>query len=312
MAWIISNLLYSSNMSQLPTSSAEHPPPYDNAAPKSTYSQLVDKLMDTATSKLGYSTRRSVDRKSLSQGVKLVEIAVEEFETGNEAIGLDVYLAGLDKIIMALPNLREIKTKQVLKERLTSLEERVGITAQQQQQAISDVNDDGNHVDTIIDKFRAIAKLIAPSWVSTMTQGNHINKNNNTNTDSSSNTAAQYQQDAPIQKFKSLNKAMTDIMIHCVVLFKRSPIPGLLHSLLSYFLFAVVWFNDQFHLVERVQQLTIECIKLGLKTDEKYHLHEFASEAVYSIISAFLKAIVAYKEAPLRRNNTMLKSESCL
>lgn len=91
-------------MSQLPTSSAEHPPPYDNAAPKSTYSQLVDKLMDTATSKLGYSTRRSVDRKSLSQGVKLVEIAVEEFETGNEAIGLDVYLAGLDKIIMALPS----------------------------------------------------------------------------------------------------------------------------------------------------------------------------------------------------------------
>lgn len=113
---------------------------------------------------------------------------------------------------------------------LCSLEERVGITAQQQQQAISDVNDDGNHVDTIIDKFRAIAKLIAPSWVSTMTQGNHINKNNNTNTDSSSNTAAQYQQDAPIQKFKSLNKAMTDIMIHCVVLFKRSPIPGNLYN----------------------------------------------------------------------------------
>lgn len=109
MAWIISNLLYSSssnNMSQLPTSSADHPPPYDNtAASKSTYSQLVDKLMDTATSKLGYhSVSRSVDRKSLSQGVKLVEIAVEEFETGNEAIGLDVYLAGLDKIIMALPS----------------------------------------------------------------------------------------------------------------------------------------------------------------------------------------------------------------
>ncbi|KAK4519179.1 uncharacterized protein ATC70_009411 [Mucor velutinosus] len=92
-------------MSQLPTSSADYPPPYNNAKQKSTYSQLVDKLIDTTTSKLGYhSTSRSVDRKSLSQGVKLVEIAVDEFETGNEAIGLDVYLAGLDKIIMALPS----------------------------------------------------------------------------------------------------------------------------------------------------------------------------------------------------------------
>lgn len=128
---------------------------------------------------------------------------------------------------------------------------------------------------------------------------------------------------------------MTDIMIHCVVLFKRSPVPGnlyftmlifmkqaathtyfgetgLLHSLLSYFLFAVVWFNDQFHLIERVQQLTIECVKLGLKTDEKYHLHEFASEAVYSIISAFLKAIIAYKEAPLRKKDATPTSEPCL
>lgn len=109
MAWIISNLLYSSssNINQkLPTSSTDHPPPYDNAPQKSTYTQLVDKLIDTTTSnKWGYYlASRSVDRKSLSQGVKLVEIAVDEFETGNEAIGLDVYLAGLDKIIMALPS----------------------------------------------------------------------------------------------------------------------------------------------------------------------------------------------------------------
>ncbi|KAL9559155.1 hypothetical protein MBANPS3_000559 [Mucor bainieri] len=293
MAWSISNLLYnnSNNMNQLPTASAaDHPPPYDNATQKSTYSQLVDKLIDTTTSKLNcyYSASRSIDRRSLSQGVKLVEIAVDEFETGNDTIGLDIYLAGLDKIIMALPK------------------GRVGITTQQQQE-IGNVENDESDASTILDKFQAITKLIAPSWVIAMTQGS----NNHINTDSS-NVAAQYQHDAPIQKFKLLNKAMTDIMIHCVVLFKRSPIPGLLYSLLSYFLFAVLWFNDQFHLIERVQQLTVECIKVGLKADEKYHLHEFASEAVYSIISAFLKAIVAYKEAPLYgKNTTSASSGSC-
>ena len=113
---------------------------------------------------------------------------------------------------------------------LCSLEERVGITTQQQQQQeIPKANDDNeSHVDTIIDKFQTIAKLIAPSWVIAMAQGNR-NNNNNTNTDNS-NTTAQYQKNAPIQKFKSLNKAMTDIMIHCVVLFKRSPVPGNLQS----------------------------------------------------------------------------------
>ncbi|KAL7327192.1 hypothetical protein PS15p_209421 [Mucor circinelloides] len=303
MAWGIPNLLYRS-LSQLPTSSVDHPPLYNNVAQKPNYSHLVDKLIDTTTSKFGYqSSNRSVDRKSLSQGVKLVDIAVDEFETGNEAIGLDVYLAGLDKIIMALPNLREIKTKEALKERLTSLEERVGIAAQQQQ-VVAGMESDEGHTDTITEKFRAIARLVAPSWVIAMTQDN---TNSNINTDSD-NVTTQYQQDAPIQKFKSLNKAMTDIVIHCVVLFKQSPVPGLLYSLLSYFLFAVLWLNDQFQIVERVQQLTIECIKLGLKADEKYHLHEFASEAVYSIISALLKAIIAYKEAPLHKHDTAPKS----
>jgi hypothetical protein len=93
----------------------EIPPPYDSSksnTPRRTNStpsytqQFVNKLRDTK-SKLGYQqehTKPIVDRKSLSQGMKLVEIAVEEFESGNEAIGLDVYLSGLDKIIMSLPS----------------------------------------------------------------------------------------------------------------------------------------------------------------------------------------------------------------
>lgn len=121
MAWYLSSSLYKSvensqqqdiakeNMSSFAIPEVDNPPPYDRS--KSTYQQFVDKLIDSTASRFRYQlpknqTTSPVDRKSLSQGVKLVEIAVDEFETGNEAIGLDVYLAGLDKIIMALPSKR--------------------------------------------------------------------------------------------------------------------------------------------------------------------------------------------------------------
>lgn len=45
-----------------------------------------------------------VDKQGISAGIKLVDIALEEFDRGNEALGLDIYLSGLDKIIMSLPS----------------------------------------------------------------------------------------------------------------------------------------------------------------------------------------------------------------
>ncbi|RCI06907.1 hypothetical protein CU098_010908 [Rhizopus stolonifer] len=43
------------------------------------------------------------DRRSFMQGVKLIEVAMDEFDSGNDANGLDIYLTGLDKILAALP-----------------------------------------------------------------------------------------------------------------------------------------------------------------------------------------------------------------
>lgn len=45
-----------------------------------------------------------LDRRSISQGMKLVSIAADEYDEGNEAVALDIYLTGLDKILMALPS----------------------------------------------------------------------------------------------------------------------------------------------------------------------------------------------------------------
>jgi hypothetical protein len=48
-------------------------------------------------------TGRSLDRKSIIQGIKLVAIAADEYNEGNDTVALDIYLTGLDKIVMALP-----------------------------------------------------------------------------------------------------------------------------------------------------------------------------------------------------------------
>lgn len=56
--------------------------------------------------------------------------------------------------------------------------------------------------------------------------------------------------------------------------------------------------------MEKLQNIGIGCIKIALIADEKYHLHEYASEALYSIVSALLRAIVAYKDTPPPSNST--------
>lgn len=74
------------------------PPPYASIHNKS----FVNKLIDNTTFNL--FSKSTINKKSLTQGIKLVEFAVDEFESGNEALALDIYLSGLDKIIMALPS----------------------------------------------------------------------------------------------------------------------------------------------------------------------------------------------------------------
>ncbi|KAL0091839.1 hypothetical protein J3Q64DRAFT_1635461 [Phycomyces blakesleeanus] len=46
----------------------------------------------------------SLDRKSIAQGMRLVSIAADEYDEGNEALGLEIYLSGIDKVLMALPS----------------------------------------------------------------------------------------------------------------------------------------------------------------------------------------------------------------
>ena len=76
----------------------------------------------------------------------------------------------------------------------------------------------------------------------------------------------------------------------------------------GYLVQLLLWVDSQYNIAQKAQNLGVECVKLFLKADEQYRLHEFASEALYMLIAAALKAAVAYKEAPGFRDPVVLQS----
>ena len=107
-------------------------------------STFAHKIRDNAASMNAIMTNtsdtnvsESLDRKSISQGMKLVAIAADEFDDGNDTVALEIYLSGIDKILMALPSKCQYdmlgypiltlyvldkaddKTKQALRQKLT-------------------------------------------------------------------------------------------------------------------------------------------------------------------------------------------------
>lgn len=75
------------------------PIPTPSTSWTSEMSVLADKIRDDTA-----HTVDSLDRRSISQGMKLVAIAADEYEDGNNTVALDIYLSGIDKILMALPS----------------------------------------------------------------------------------------------------------------------------------------------------------------------------------------------------------------
>lgn len=68
-------------------------------------SMLADKIRDDAAALSdGSGVDHNLDRRSISQGMKLVAIAADEYDDGNKTVALDIYLSGIDKILMALPS----------------------------------------------------------------------------------------------------------------------------------------------------------------------------------------------------------------
>ncbi|KAI9315162.1 hypothetical protein BX666DRAFT_1879026 [Dichotomocladium elegans] len=216
-----------------------NPPPYDGSSTNSPVptpstswtsemSALADRIKDHHASIDGCPVN-SLDRKSIAQGMKLFAVAADEFENGSPSIALDIYLSGIDKVLMALPYKTDPMTKQALRDKLTRSSEGV-------------------------------------------------------------------------DKFKRLMQVIINTTVTFAILIKQSPLPDIVCFMFTCVVQFFVWIDGQYHIVNKVQDLGIECVKLMLKMDEQYHLHELASEAIYVFVAAGIKAAVAYKEAPAFRD----------
>ncbi|CAO3674363.1 unnamed protein product [Rhizopus stolonifer] len=233
------------------------PPPYSSSW-NSEMNALADKI------KLNV-THKPLDKHSISQGIKLVSIAADEYEQGNESVALNIYLTGVDKIIMALPNMN---TKNALSKKLKSVEERMGI-----------VSENGVVVDNDLSFFAKIYSII-------ITLSSYIF------------TTSDLTYQDPMVRFKQLGQSIANWSVVLAVFIKQSPLPDFFAFLFGCLLQLGLWLDSRYGISKKIQQLGIQMVKLGLEIDQQYRLHEFISEGLCMIITAGVKAAVAFKETP--------------
>ncbi|ORY96728.1 hypothetical protein BCR43DRAFT_563970 [Syncephalastrum racemosum] len=304
------------NSSSSSVISVPPPPYYDCSSPTpspstswtSQMSALADKIRDEPLTAAGTGSKpvSSLDRKSISQGLKLVSIAADEYEEGNDEVALDIYLTGLDKILMALPNKADPKTKLALREKLLSVEERVGILNWAIRNRETDASTDSDNQST--NSTKSLQKYLMTRIGHTLSSLSSTVEARYTPPKRRPSQPHQhaYQKrvspasaaEDPIYRFKQLGQFIIQGTVTLAVIIKQSPLPDIVSFLFGYFIQLLLWVDSQYHIMQRVQDCGIECVKLLLQADEEYRLHEFISEAVYMFIAAFLKATVAYKETP--------------
>ncbi|ORZ14057.1 hypothetical protein BCR42DRAFT_417956 [Absidia repens] len=300
--------------------------PYDSPTPTpstswtSEMSAFVDKLRDDAASIVGstkYQTQQQqhlqtppLDRRSVSQGMKLVAIAADEYEDGNDDVALDIYLSGIDKILMALPNKTDPKTKTAIREKLQSVEERVGIlNLATQYKRLPNIDFDNDHDDKQDDTTLSGRSTTTTTTTTTTTSMfSRISTTMSTISSIGSTTVQAWEENnasmqssdqrGSIQRFKRFGQFVINTSVTCAVLIKQSPIPDIIGLICNYLLLLVSYLDRQYQVREKAQSVGIECVKMLLAADEQYHLHEIATETIYMLFAASLKAAVAFKESP--------------
>ncbi|KAI9261621.1 hypothetical protein BDA99DRAFT_538009 [Phascolomyces articulosus] len=298
----------------------QSPQPTPSTSWTSDMNLLADKIKndhhhdDTSSTANKQLVMQQLDRRSISQGLKLVSIAADEYDGGNEMVALDIYLTGLDKILMALPNKTDPKTKLALREKLLSVEERVGIlnlASQQNNANNSNNNTNDNNIETIQAKTSLQSYIFSriTTTISTIsnisshaeTRYEHVyqeEEDGDLSRHKNNNRTSRHRSGDPINRFKRFGQFVVQMTVTMAVMIKQSPLPDIFCFLFGYFIQFLIWFDHQYHVVERVQDFGVECLKMLLQADEEYRLHELVSEAVYMLIAAGLKAVVAFKEAP--------------
>ncbi|CAO3589135.1 unnamed protein product [Absidia cylindrospora] len=196
---------------------------------------------------------------------------------------------------------------------MNSVEERVGIlNLAIQYKQLPNINLDD---DDTIDSATLSEKSTTTTTTTTTTTSMFSRISTTINTISSigsttvkaweaNNAAMQtYDQQDPIQRFKRFGRFVINTSVTCAVLIKQSPIPDIIGLICSYLAHLLSYLDHQYEVREKMQWAGIECVKMLLAADEHYHLHELASETIYMLIAASLKAAVAFKESPSYRHS---------
>ncbi|KAI9312947.1 hypothetical protein BX666DRAFT_1983570 [Dichotomocladium elegans] len=301
-------------LSSYQSSRSSSPVPTPSTSWTSEMSLLADKMRDnTIGMPQAYSMpfENLLDRKSIAQGMKLVAIAADEYEDGNGAVGLDIYLSGIDKILMALPNKTDPKTKTALREKLTSVEERVGIlhiATQHRQKHLQDEQWDDPETKKSLLEIYGLSRLTSTLGTITTIAASRAYGGYNTPTQSNPGsptlTATKHHSSSSLTnndsmaRFRQFGQVLIHAAVTLAILIKQSPLPDMILFIFGYFCQLLYWVDRQYQLSDKAQEMGIECVKFMLQMDEEYRLHEFASEFIYMLIAAVLKAAVAYKEAP--------------
>ncbi|KAI9478674.1 MAG: hypothetical protein EXX96DRAFT_483109 [Benjaminiella poitrasii] len=222
------------------------PTPTPSTSWASEMSALAERIKDDQS--FSMSDENNIDRHSISQGMKLVSIAADEYEDGNESVALDIYLTGVDKIIMALPNKTEMDTKMAIREKFHSVEERVGIlnlatsSKQQQQQQRQAIINNGNEnknkstlsslailsriastINSITDKAYQSAAVNSTISDPELKDSNELSRGSS---HSGIPTICISGEGDLMTRFKRLGQYMIDVTVTCAVLIKQSPLPG--------------------------------------------------------------------------------------
>ncbi|CAO3690207.1 unnamed protein product [Umbelopsis ramanniana] len=117
--------LTQSSPSRLSTSSDSRPPPSYSSVQTSS-SLVVSGGLDSKSIIANIEAKKvtKLDRQSIIQGLRMVDLAAVEYQEGNDSIALDIYLHGLDKIVMGLPA-SDPETRRALEQKLRLLERKL-------------------------------------------------------------------------------------------------------------------------------------------------------------------------------------------
>ncbi|KAI7902823.1 uncharacterized protein BX663DRAFT_52338 [Cokeromyces recurvatus] len=126
---------------------------------------------------------------------------------------------------------------------------------------------------------------------------------------SSNNLSTVYmdEREDSMTRFKRFGQYIINVIVTCAILIKQSPLPDLISFIFGYIIQLFLWIDTQYHILEKAQDASIQCIKFGLEADERYHVHEFLTEGFYMLVTAGLKVAIAYKETPRYKDNPTTK-----